>query len=90
MVNKIFRVVLKMKYDVETIVEKLDQIEYRLNSSVSQTKENITYEAEENNFIVLLLIVNDDQFVEVENKLVQQLCRSSSVKIFKMLVGSFL
>ncbi|KAL5238376.1 hypothetical protein ACI65C_005786 [Semiaphis heraclei] len=75
--NKVLRVVLKTKYDVEMILEKIDQLEHNL-STVYQTNNNKTDNyIEENDFWEILPIKDENQLNEIENKLLNKTFRSS-------------
>jgi len=78
--NKVLRVVLKTKFDVEMILEKIDQLEHNL-SSVYQTNYNKTDNIEENDFWEILPIKDENQLNEIENKLLNKTFRSSLVSI---------
>eukprot|EP00102_Acyrthosiphon_pisum_P019830 XP_016657040.1 PREDICTED: uncharacterized protein LOC107882729 isoform X1 [Acyrthosiphon pisum] len=68
-----FELVLKTKFDVEMI----DQLEHNL-STVYQTNNNKTDNyIEENYFWEILLIKNENQLNEIENKLLNKTVRSS-------------
>lgn len=67
LLNKILRVVLKTKFDIETIGEKFEQLDQKM--TMSQTKDNISYEMKGLDFIDLLPIKNDDQLTEIDDKL---------------------
>jgi len=83
--NKVLRVVLKTKFDVEMILEKIDQLEHNL-STVYQTNNNKTDNyIEENDFWDILPIKNENQLNEIENKLLNKTFRSSlvSIRVYK-------
>lgn len=81
MTNKILRVALKTKYDVEMLLEKIDQLEHNL-STANQTNNNKTDNyIEENDFWEILPIKDENQLNEIENKLLNKTFRSSLVSI---------
>lgn len=81
MTNKVLRVALKTKYDVEMILEKIDQLEHNI-STVYQTNNNKNDNyIEENDFWEILPIKDEHQLNEIENKLLNKTFRSSLVSI---------
>jgi len=79
-INKVLRVVLKTKFDVKMILEKIDQLEHNL-STVYQTNNKTNNYIEENDFWEILPIKDENQLNEIENKLLNKTFRSSLVSI---------
>ncbi|KAF0711261.1 Uncharacterized protein FWK35_00028362, partial [Aphis craccivora] len=61
LINKKLRVVLKTKFDVELIVEKIDQLEHNLSTAYQTNHNNYTENTEVNDFWDILPIQNESQ-----------------------------
>ena len=81
--NKILRVVLKMKYDVETIAQNQFQIDKTLTETVLRAnKDNENTSEELFEYDSLLPIENEDQLDEFETKLLNKHFRRNVVSNF--------
>lgn len=66
MINTILNVVFKIKFDVQSIEEKLN---YGFNSMFSKENQLIN-KNHEDNFLEILPIENENQLNDIENKLI--------------------
>jgi hypothetical protein len=66
-------VVLKTKYDIETIVQNQDQLDTTIKNSIFQKEINLqnvsNIISEQENYIDMLPITNEDAFTKFEEKL---------------------
>lgn len=67
LINKILRVVLKTKFDVELIVEKIEQLEHNLSTTYQTNHNNYTENTEVNDFWDILPIQNESKLSDIEN-----------------------
>lgn len=84
--NKILRVVLKIKYDIETIAQNQIQMDKTLPDTVLQAKdtENISEELLE--YDSLLPIESEEQLDEFESKLLNKHFRKNIVSTFAVYI----
>lgn len=80
--NKILRVVLKIKYDVETIAQNQLQMDKILTDTVLQAKDNENNSEELFEYDSFLPIENEDQLEEFEIKLQNKNFRRNIVSNF--------
>lgn len=74
--NKLLKTVLKIKFDVESIDEKID----RLERSIFQIKDIQIEDEIEDDFLGILPIKNEYQLNDIENKLINKTFKTNLVR----------
>jgi len=82
LMNKILRIVLKIKYDVKTIAQNQFQMDKTLTDTVLQIKDNENSSEEIFDYDSLLPIENEEQLNEFESKLLNKHFRKNIVSNF--------
>lgn len=92
-VNKILRVALKTKYDVETISQKQDQLETAITINSIFHKEmnlqNVSNISEQDNYFEMLPIKNEDALTEFEEKLSKDKVFRSNLLCFTNILTNY-